>query len=367
VVTIRGRRGRGTSRRAPDQPCLNCGDPTHGDYCRSCGQAKRIVAVSVGALIGDVLEDQLVLNRALPRTLLYLLVRPGFLTVEYINGRIVRYIAPFRLYLVGSVVFFLLLSFVGLRALDEVRFGGEERTSSEAVRTGLGESERALAAIDTTALPAEARLRVAEALRQIQQIPGRVETEAAEGAQADVPVRSDNREAAAPLPPELARLQPWARSIRRDTADLDGLGKRMALRLADRYGHLAPQEAFRDFASAYLEYVPHMMFLLLPIFALILKLLYIRRRRYYAEHFVFALHVHAFMFVMFILMFAISKASVNVWILLWPMIYLWLAMRRVYAQGFFRTTAKYFILGFAYATLLTVALTVTGFVALMLG
>ncbi|MGH7506499.1 MAG: hypothetical protein ACRELX_12640, partial [Longimicrobiales bacterium] len=63
-----GRRGRGTMRRRPNQPCLNCGDLTPGNYCPSCGQAKREVAVSVSALAMDVLEDQLIINKALPRT-----------------------------------------------------------------------------------------------------------------------------------------------------------------------------------------------------------------------------------------------------------------------------------------------------------
>jgi len=83
--------------RSPDEPCLNCGDPTYGRYCPSCGQRKLEVEVSVRTMLKDVLEDQLALSGALPRTLVSLLFRPGHLTNEYIRGRIVSYIAPFRL------------------------------------------------------------------------------------------------------------------------------------------------------------------------------------------------------------------------------------------------------------------------------
>lgn len=336
------RRGRGTARRTPEQPCLNCGDGTPGDYCRNCGQAKRRVAVSVRAMVADVLEDQLVLNRALPRTIYYLLLRPGLLTVEYVNGRIVRYIAPFRLYLATSVVFFLLLSFFGLRALENVQVGEGGAAAADSVRAGVAEGLRSLEAIDTTSLPPEARSQVAAALRQLQSVPDSVPA-------------VDVGEVAAPAASD--RLQPWARSLRRGTADADALGRRIMERVVTRYGHLEPREAIREFADTYLEYVPHMVFLLLPIFALLLKLLYIRRGRYYAEHFVFALHVHAFAFFMFILMFAIRDARINGVIFLWMTLYVWLAMKRVYGQGFFRTTFKYWVLGFCYFVLLSTLLT----------
>src|SRR5690606_32835825 len=122
-------------------------------YCPTCGQRKTEVLVSVRALLADVLEDQLVLNRALPRTVWNLLCKPGFLTEEYVRGRIVRYIAPFRLYLVSSVLFFLLLSFIGLSRMEgAVNVEGPAAADSARVR-----AERAvLENIDTTEMPPEA-------------------------------------------------------------------------------------------------------------------------------------------------------------------------------------------------------------------
>jgi hypothetical protein len=346
----RGRRGRGTLRRTPDLPCLNCGDPTPGNYCRNCGQAKRRVAVSVAALVTDVLEDQLVLNRALPRTLLYLIFRPGFLTVEYVNGRIVRYIAPFRLYLVSSIVFFLLLSFFGLRAIERAEVGENVTLRVDSAARAFRVS--GLESIDTTGMPPEAR----RALRQLELLPQNIDSAAAAAGPSD----------SIPQQPPVPGLQPWARELAGDTTGT-GIDQNLEDRIVARYGHLPVRDALREFAREYLEYVPHIVFLLLPVFALILKVLYARRKRYYAEHFVFALHVHAFTFLLFTLMFVISRAAVNAWLFFGLMLYVWVAMKRVYAQGVFRTSAKYLVLGGTYAVLVGIALVGTMFVTLLLG
>lgn len=346
----RVRRAR-AARRTPDQPCLNCGDPTPGNYCPQCGQPKRQVRVSVRVMALDVIEDQLALNRALPGTLSGLLLRPGFLTNEYIAGRIVRFIPPFRLYLVASVVFFLLLSFFGLRALERVDIdtGSPENARLEAARIAAAEVET-LGQIDTTALSPEARQSLAEATAAF------VRASAALG--------GDTLSAAGLGTMPRGMLQPWARNITINT----GSSRRDSLlksRILDRYGHLPIDQALREFAPAYVEYLPHMVFLMLPLFAFMLKLLYIRRNRYYAEHFVFSLHVHAFIFLMFILMLLIRHEYFILAASLWILVYLWLAMKRVYRQGWFRTTVKAWVLGWSYFIVLNIGLVAMIFVALL--
>ena len=66
-------------------------------------------------------------------------------------------------------------------------------------------------------------------------------------------------------------------------------------------GELPPDVAMRRAGNAMIEELPKVMFLLLPVFALLLEAIYARRRRFYIEHFVFALHVHAFAFILFLL------------------------------------------------------------------
>ena len=291
------------------------------------------------ALIADAVEDQLALNRALPRTLAGLLFQPGFLTQEYVRGRIVRYIAPFRLYLVTSVLFFLLLSFIGLQGLDV----GVTQTgaAADSAVSELQARLQVLEATDTSALPASARAvlraQIAEASTALQ-----VLTDA--GLRQDTAAAQDTMAAPGPLAP--GTLQPWARQITFEGAS--PLFRSALQRKLAQVGHLPPGDALREVLRDLLEYAPHMVFLLLPLFALMLKLLYIRRSRYYAEHFVFALHVHAFMFVMFTVMFILPWDGVNIIIVIWIAVYVWLALRRVYRQGWLRTTLKWWILGWMY-------------------
>src|SRR5690606_6267087 len=92
--------------------CPNCGAPAPSRYCAECGQRQGARLVSMRRLVGEVIEDHLSLSGALPRTLVNLLARPGFLTAEYAAERIARYVAPFRLYLLASLTFFLTLTWV---------------------------------------------------------------------------------------------------------------------------------------------------------------------------------------------------------------------------------------------------------------
>src|SRR5688572_31290922 len=92
--------------------CPNCNAPITGQYCADCGQRVTEVRMSVRRILMDVLEDQFSLNSGLVRTLRALFFKPGLLTTEYFSLRIARYVPPFRLYLISSLMFFLLLSFL---------------------------------------------------------------------------------------------------------------------------------------------------------------------------------------------------------------------------------------------------------------
>jgi hypothetical protein len=91
-----------------------------------------------------------------------------------------------------------------------------------------------------------------------------------------------------------------------------------------------------------------MMFLLLPFFALMLKLIYIRSRRYYIEHLVFTLHIHSFVFFLLLILLLIMNMYENGTVVAVCLgllfLYLLLSFRRVYRQGWFKTLTKMCIL-----------------------
>jgi len=299
----------GKTRRTPNSPCLNCGDPTPGNFCPMCGQRKAEVRISLRRMLMEVLDDQFSLNSALPRTLGALFFRPGHLSREYVAGRIARYIPPFRLYLVSSVVFFVVISlFSGI--------GGSARVDLSGI-----------IADDSTAAP--------------DSVP------------APAAARADS----------LSSGKDWTDEINLRTGEphIDA----MIRERLDRFRGRTPQEAGATLFGEFMEHAPTMMFVLLPLFAGVMKLIYLRRKRFYVEHFVFALHVHAFVFLT-LTASVFANEPVDSLLSLWMMIYIYWAMKRFYAQGWFRTLAKYCVLGFMYSMILGTAFIVTAAVSFFL-
>jgi hypothetical protein len=87
--------------------------PLSGPYCSHCGQRSGPRVQTLGHFISEAAEGLTHSDSRLWRTLLALLLRPGFLTAEFLAGRRARYLPPFRLYLVVSVLCFTILSFAG--------------------------------------------------------------------------------------------------------------------------------------------------------------------------------------------------------------------------------------------------------------
>jgi hypothetical protein len=291
----------------PPDLCPGCGAPTTGNFCANCGQRTRGPVLSLRELLRDVLEDQLGLSSTLPRTLRALFIKPGFLTNEYLQLRLSPYVPPFRLYVAVSVLFFLV---VGLRARP----------------FQLTEAQRAAAA--------------AQRNRSAASPTGAPRTGPGFGIFID-PTRAD-----------------WADHIvvRLGSERLDRAVRNRLVTLRDLPGDQALTQLFKSL----LQNAPKMMFVMLPLYALLLKLLYLRRRRTYVEHAVFALHVHAFFFSLF-LAWALLPSGLQLVqgvLAMMMVIYSWLAQKRVYRQGRVMTTAKWLVLHAVYGMAVLSGITV---------
>ncbi|MBV8784319.1 MAG: DUF3667 domain-containing protein, partial [Gammaproteobacteria bacterium] len=89
------------------QRCTNCGNEVAQRYCGACGQRAEGTVHSLGHFLHHAFEDLTHADSRVWRTLTALLLRPGYLTAEFLAGRRVRYLPPVRVYLVLSLVFFL--------------------------------------------------------------------------------------------------------------------------------------------------------------------------------------------------------------------------------------------------------------------
>lgn len=115
-----------------------------------------------------------------------------------------------------------------------------------------------------------------------------------------------------------------------------------------------PDEASRKLAESVLHRLPYMLLISLPFFALILKVVYIRRKNfYYADHGVFTIHLYVFSFLMLLLVFTIDelgnviRSELPDWLILICILtlffYLYKAMRNFYGQKRWKTFLKFLL------------------------
>jgi hypothetical protein len=286
--------------------CANCGARLVGPYCAECGQHAHESARSVGTLFHDAWHVMTHVDGRFWQTLRRLAFDPGPLTNEYFRERRARYIPPFRLYLVLSLVFFGLASLTSAFDTDAGRFEGV-----------------------TTGAPATAE----------QPAAG--------------PARPDTGAGCASLVFEPKWLEAPAR------------------RACER----AARDGGRTLAKAFVANVPKMMFVFLPLMAAVMLLLYWRPRRYYVEHLVFYLHVHAALFLALALTMAVGAATRaatghdvvgglgSFAAFLYAGWYVWRAMRVHYRNGRLLTLAKFAVILFFYVVFLAITLAGTALVS----
>jgi hypothetical protein len=316
-----------------DTSCLNCNAPLAGQYCWQCGQRAANRLITLRELVGDLFDALLDIDSRLWQSLVPLVFRPGKLTVDYLAGRRARYIAPFRMYLVTSVIFFLVAAI------------GADNSNIDGSMDG-----RVIVATDDR----EDLQQQLESLREeLGDEPADMVAEVVEGLDSD---RSGDPAGAC----ERFGVQvdvPWLK---------DRLTPEVLIETCERVVEAGPA----GFSNAMTENLPATMFIFLPLIAIVLKLLYLGSGRYFVEHLLFLLHYHAFFFVLFTgmllatLIFSVLPAAesiaavVGFVAMVYVPVYLFKAMRTVYGQGALVTTAKYMLLGMSYFVFLIVTFVV---------
>jgi hypothetical protein len=294
---------------ARSSACLNCGTPLSGPFCAGCGQRDIPPYPSVRELAVDAVSEFSGWDGRLASTIRALVLYPGLLTHEFLEGRRVRYISPLRLYLTASLVYFL----VAAAAPDIKTESG--KTLFLGVRVGATTTESG----PPTSRP--------------ERVPAAASSALEKGEAASAAERQAALEDIARAP---AVMQPF---LRKAIQDPGGLKQRI------------------------LTTMPRMLFALLPIFAGIVALFY--RGRKYPEHLYFAIHLHAFTFLALALAAALKFTESPILVglggligVIWVPIYAVLAFRRVYGGSYARTVAKLVGIGVLYACVTAVAFVV---------
>ena len=112
--------------------CLNCGTKVDDNYCPHCGQRVQAIRLPFKDLAGEAVSTFLNFDGLWWHSLRELMLRPGKVTREYLNGKRASYLPPLRTYLSVSVVYFLTLQLRGPRQVLFINFGEGEQGASAA-------------------------------------------------------------------------------------------------------------------------------------------------------------------------------------------------------------------------------------------
>ena len=362
----------------PPAACRNCGSPLHGPHCYACGQPVKGLVRPLGNLFGDFLDSVFNIDTRVLRTIPPLFAKPGFLTTEYFAGRQVRYVTPVRLFFFLCILAF----FVGRFAID----------GDSGVNVNIGDQDDSIGAATTEAQVIarrdEALARLAAQRAKLPDGPGKAGADAGlRAGEAAIRAESERRlanlreagKAGKPVPPPDEESmsfngKPW--DARTNPLHLPGAPGFVDGWFNDKVGR-AKQNLARikadpsQYTQAFIGAIPTALFVLVPLFALMLKLAFVFKRRLYMEHVVVALHSHAFLSLDLLLVVGCMLLQGLVpdggllddalaWciglLVAWAPIYLLLMQKRVYAQGWPMTLLKYCVLGTCYTILLSFAI-----------
>jgi len=364
------------------KPCANCGAPMHGPYCYACGQPEKGMIRQLASVMHDVLDTVFNIDSRVFRSLLPLYFRPGYLTLEYFAGRRVRYVTPFRLFFFLCIVAFFAIQ-IALNLGDEKftwNHGGINGGDVNTAQTVADVEKRSAAelaginkAIEAPNMPEGTIDSLKKAREKIQKraderlayLKARDEAQA----KGEKPPPDPNIEDDGDIQLDGKTWDPAAHPLKVSWLPDFANTELNDMLVRAKENIVAAKKDPRRLIEAVFSRLPWTLGILMPLFAVLLKIVYIFKRRLYMEHLMVALHSHAFIFMSLLLLAILAMlrkwATVSApgveWVLsllrdavwIWLPIYLFLMQKRVYRQGWIMTTIKYSIIGICYTVIIT--------------
>ena len=295
--------------------CPNCGNETSGNFCPNCGQSTVDVNISVKHFFKDFLGDYFTFDSKFFRSIIPLIFRPGFLTNEFAAGRRIRYIPPMRMYIFMSVIFFFILSMSSHKS-EFIKFSDDSN------------------AVDSSAV----------VIAPIKVSPSFPFDSTAKTINFSETIKID----------ETAETDSAAITSEQESPGV--IAEKMSKAEHDK----------TKFTASFISNLPKMMFLLLPLFALLLKLVYARSKILYVKHLIFSLHFHTFVFFVLSTVFLFTnffeiitpetKKFVSRITMILITLYLFIDLKVVYRQSWLKTFFKMGLLSFSYVILFGAAM-----------
>lgn len=342
--------------------CKNCNHPLDsGDkFCPNCGQKYTVGNPTVRQLLGEFFSHFLNLDNQIFRSIGALFI-PGKLTSLYFQGKRKSYYSPIRIFFICAILFGSTLSYLfskqnGIK--DPFNISG-----NISVKKTMYQVDSLMDAHKAT-LADSAEIQALENFEQlyIQQILGarfhelndtnRIELLTVKFA--DIPINVKDLDLAKDdfINKYFSNKKWWEQELLYQVMKMARSGK--------------------NFINFLIGKVSIALFFMIPVLAFFLKLIYIRRKRYYVEHLVFSYHTHAFYLVLVSVALLISlyfkQIDTNLVLMILGLagLYFLVALKRTYNQGWIKTLIKMFIIGTFYTMLLAIFTVLFSFVGFLL-
>ncbi len=332
--------------------CANCGHPMIGPYCAVCGQPINTHRRTLGHLLHEFFKDVVSFDSRILRTARALLFQPGELPLAFHQGRTQRYMPAVRLYLFVSLLFFLFLSMTGIAFIQLGLQVHTQKLTHDKAGHVIKLADGKLTILPGLKSDAQGNVTRIDPRRTDIQIPedkadghttnANVTTKAAffeRIGHSDIKLASDVKQA-------LDQIQKEAHEDKETKSWLD----------RGAYVTLSKLESDPAALNGPLTtWIPRILFVLLPLFAVLLALFYRKQRKdyYFVDHLVFSLTMHSFAFVLLIVAATAAQVISSGWLVgaTWAVlsVYLFLSLKYFYRQGWLRTGLKFIGITVIYA------------------
>ena len=330
---------------------MNCGATVQGRYCHVCGQENTEPKETFWHMVTHFFYDITHFDGSFFVTLKDLLFKPGFLSREYMLGRRKKYLHPVRMYVFTSAVFFLV--FFSMFHVSEENISGDLDQKS---KDGLTIKEKALK-------EAKSKEDSANIIRGLELMGYKDDTTRSkiktstynkdddDDGGFSFTMGSDVRKYSSVK--EYDSVQRSLPANKRDAGITKAI-TRKSVELNEKYEGDQNKMSV-EVINKFLHSFPYLLFVSLPLYALFLKLLYVRRRKeyYFADHAVFLVHLYIFSFLFLLFFLGLNKLadktdwSVIGWVqailIVTGLFYTLKAMKNFYSQGWGKTILKFII------------------------
>jgi hypothetical protein len=309
-------------------------------------------------------------------TIIPLLIKPGKVSRDYIDGKRQRYTNPFRFYLTVSIVFFLIVGlYKTVQKYEALADGTSKKITTAQKKDSLSKKPKELTPQDIDSIKNVINKKMDKSIIPIpKKAREEILNEIDKKAKDSTLLKSENKnnERVNVNFGGKTRLDVFLNYLDKNPEPdidiaLDSLGyeknftnRFLFTKAESLYSFSESEDTREQFFNQLLSYGSVALFIFLPFFTLFLKFYYIRRKFTYVDHLIFVFHVQTVFFMLFAFhfIFLIFHIEPKLWIFtVLFLIYLYLAMKKFYQQGYFKTFLKFVLLNISFGFISMIGIT----------